>query len=110
MAKKKTNLAEAARQAGLPYATVHHRVKKLGWSQKRALTTPVRHRNTPGRVEDATFEPSPTPEASADHTTKLHGQIADLSSALTQQQKRCKVIAAVCVAFIACVLAWATSL
>ena len=70
MAKKKTNLAEAARQAGLPYATVHHRVKKLGWSQKRALTTPVRHRNTPGRVEDATFEPSPTPEASAYHTTK----------------------------------------
>jgi len=70
MAKKKTNLAEAARQAGLPYATVHHRVKKLGWSQKRALTTPVRHRSIPGRVEDATFEPSPTPEASADHTTK----------------------------------------
>jgi hypothetical protein len=106
---KKTSLAAKAREAGMPYGTVHHRVKKLGWSEKRALTTPVRHRNTPGQVEDATFEPSPTPDPSAEHTTKLHGQIADLSSALTQQQKRCKVIAAVCVAFIACVLAWATS-
>ena len=108
MAKKKTMSAKA-RAAGLDPRTVHQRINQLGWDEKRALSTPVRHRKTPGRVEDATFEPSPTPDPSADHTTKLHEQIADLSSALTQQQKRCKVIAAVCVAFIACVLAWATS-
>lgn len=69
MAKKKTNLAEKARAAGMPYGTVHHRVKKLGWSQKRALSTPVRRRSTPGQVEDATFEPSPTPAPSAENTT-----------------------------------------
>jgi hypothetical protein len=66
---KKTSLAAKAREAGMPYGTVHHRVKKLGWSEKRALTTPVRHRNTPGQVEDATFEPSPTPDPSAENTT-----------------------------------------
>lgn len=68
MAKKPT-LAAKAREAGMPYGTVHHRVKKLGWSEKRALTTPVRHRSTPGQVEDATFEPSPTPAPSAENTT-----------------------------------------
>lgn len=67
---KKPSLAAKAREAGLPYATVHHRVKKLGWSQKRALSTPVRRRTTPGQVEDATFEPSPTPAPSAENTTK----------------------------------------
>ena len=68
MAKKPT-LAAKAREAGMPYGTVHHRVKKLGWSEKRALTTPVRHRSAPGQVEDATFEPSPTPAPSAENTT-----------------------------------------
>lgn len=67
---KKPSLAAKAREAGMPYGTVHHRVKKLGWSEKRALTTPVRHRTTPGQVEDATFEPSPTPAPSAENTTK----------------------------------------
>lgn len=66
---KKPSLAAKAREAGMPYGTVHHRVKKLGWSEKRALTTPVRHRSTPGQVEDATFEPSPTPAPSAENTT-----------------------------------------
>ena len=68
MAKKPT-LAAKAREAGMSYGTVHHRVKKLGWSEKRALTTPVRRRTTPGQVEDATFEPSPTPAPSAENTT-----------------------------------------
>ena len=66
---KKPSLAAKAREAGMPYGTVHHRVKKLGWTEKRALTTPVRHRSTPGQVEDATFEPSPTPAPSAENTT-----------------------------------------
>ena len=66
---KKPSLAAKAREAGMPYGTVHHRVKKLGWSQKRALSTPVRRRSTPGQVEDATFEPSPTPAPSAETTT-----------------------------------------
>ena len=108
MAKKPT-LAAKAREAGMSYGTVHHRVKKLGWSEKRALTTPVRRRSIPGQVEDATFEPSPTPAPSADHTTKLHEQISELSAALSQQQARCKVIGFIGVVVIACILAWATS-
>jgi hypothetical protein len=106
---KKPSLAAKAREAGMPYGTVHHRVKKLGWSEKRALTTPVRRRATPGQVEDATFEPSPTPAPSAENTTTLQNTIGELSSALTEQRKRCKTVGFIGVVVIACILAWATS-
>jgi hypothetical protein len=35
-------LREKARLAGLPYDTVRDRVRHWGWSEKRALTTPIR--------------------------------------------------------------------
>ena len=108
MAKKKT-ISAKARKAGLDPRTVHQRINQLGWDEKRALTTPVRHRKKPGQVEDATFEPSPTPAPSAENTTTLHDTIGELSSALTEQRKRRKTVGFIGVVVIACILAWATS-
>ena len=34
----------ASEKYGMPYKTVHQRVKKLGWDLERALTTPIQKR------------------------------------------------------------------
>lgn len=39
--KKKVNLSEEARKAGIPYQTLLSRINK-GWSLHKATTTPVR--------------------------------------------------------------------
>lgn len=38
---QKMSLVEAAEKAGLPYKQVHHRIKRMGWTAERALSTPM---------------------------------------------------------------------
>lgn len=40
---KTQNVSQWAEEMGLKYDTLHNRIKYLGWTVERALTTPVRH-------------------------------------------------------------------
>lgn len=44
MAKKKQSIAEASRESGVPYGTLHGRLQ-MGWSLKKAMSTPVRKKS-----------------------------------------------------------------
>lgn len=41
------SLRQKALAAGLPYLQVYFRIKRLGWSQDRALSTPIQRRGRP---------------------------------------------------------------
>jgi hypothetical protein len=47
---KRINLSAKARAAGLPVNVVLQRVQRLGWSEHKALTTPVGKYNKSNRV------------------------------------------------------------
>ena len=93
MAKKKLTVAEAARESGISYGTLHARLKK-GWTMKKAMTTPVRAKKS--------NKPSPVIVSTPGETTATENATKDGSTTATERN----IIFTVCVVIGLCLLAF----
>ena len=106
----KLNLSEEARKAGLPPSVVISRVNKLGWSVKKAVTTPIRQKVEPSKPVRETRETTtatPSKGSPGFEETVTESIIEDLQAALKHQKRKCKIAGFVAAMVIACVVAWA---
>ena len=111
MAKKNSNLTAMARKAGLPPATVHQRVNKLGWSVEKALNTPTRKiaRNKPASVATAPAAPAATTKKPSPVIPDARKRVEQLEAELLKAKKQCKLAQIAALIVIVAVVAWAVN-
>ena len=111
MAKKNSNLTAMARKAGLPPATVHQRVKKLGWSVEKALNTPTRKsaKKKPSTVAPAPAAPAATTKKPSPVIPDARKRIEQLEAELLKAKKQCKLAQIAALIVIVAVVAWAVN-
>jgi hypothetical protein len=111
MAKKNSNLTAMARKAGLPPATVHQRVNKLGWSLEKALNTPTRKtaKNKPATVAPAPAAPAATTKKPSPVIPDARKRVEQLEAELLKAKKQCKLAQIAALIVIVAVVAWAVN-
>ena len=111
MAKKNSNLTAMARKAGLPPATVHQRVNKLGWSVEKALNTPTRKiaRNKPASVAPTPAAPAATTKKPSPVIPDARKRVEQLEAELLKAKKQCKLAQIAALIVIVAVVAWAVN-
>ena len=92
---KRRNLSAKARAAGLPVNCVLQRVQRLGWSEHKALTTPVGKYNKSNRVVPRVEHPTATTEQP--------------SSAIFDAPIRAKFVKLAAITIIVAVIVWAVN-
>jgi hypothetical protein len=100
-----------ARKAGLPPATVHQRVKKLGWSVEKALNTPTRKiaRNKPASVAPVPAAPAATTKKPSPVIPDARKRVEQLEAELLKAKKQCKLAQIAALIVIVAVVAWAVN-
>jgi len=111
MAKKNSNLTAMARKAGLPPATVHQRVNKLGWSLEKALNTPTRKmaKNKPATVAPPPAAPAATTKKPSPVIPDARKRVEQLEAELLKAKKQCKLAQIAALIVIVAVVAWAVN-